>query len=681
MRISIIVQRLLSFICKYIPLFIVIALVGLVLLLTVSNRLDVLIRIFPFIATSLLVALFLFINRFSIGVVDVEQIDTVYSTTISTNTIHRYLKIYVIVFVLTVASLICFQEQNQVFFLLVFLLYSVSVFQIFSKTGFNAKHVVIQLFLTSLLVTGAQLICHPYFYGVDDIFPHTRWASGILETGATLSSDFGGQYTYYPLLHIGIAVTTMLSGIDIYLSPYIVMLIPVLTSVIFVYYIARYFTKSNRIAAAASFFYLMIPVVLRYATSTMTFVIATFGFLLIVYILSKITNGQRITNLMWVIVSTIITLYMTFVHHATVVVVFAGMFILLLSSIIYGKKLNKPLIITTVIFFVIQGVYFARHYLSNIISIVFSRLDNANPIINPSETPSTILPETPSTILPETPGTTTTLVETVDELLIHNTGVFPSLISYLVLGLLTGIVLIGIYYIGKQNDATKRYSVLLPFLMIFLPVFVWGMIELLGINYEGFRFRLMIAPFYAIALGIGCFVVYETLSKNNRRKLISKAVVCTFCLGLVVCSPLYMTSTDASLYSNTENEEVNYFTDNDLVLLQYVETYIPSESKIMSDHIIYRYYSSTSASVYGVPDYRIQDTIYRLYMGDYESDESIKYTLFRYNLYKRDQLEIVVPERGNTVIAPSEKINEYIAANTALKSLVYESGYNVMYWC
>ena len=89
---------------------------------------------------------------------------------------------------------------------------------------------------------------------------------------------------------------------------------------------------------------------------------------------------------------------------------------------------------------------------------------------------------------------------------------------------------------------------------------------------------------------------------------------------------------------------MNYFTDNDLVLLQYVETYIPSESKIMSDHIIYRYYSSTSASVYGVPDYRIQDTIYRLYMGDYESDESIKYTLFRYNLYKRDQLEIVVPE-------------------------------------
>ena len=94
MRISIIVQRLLSFICKYIPLFIVVALLGLLLLLTVSNRFDVLLRILPFIATSLLAALFMFIYRPSIALMDVEQIDTIYSASLSTNIVHRYLKIY-----------------------------------------------------------------------------------------------------------------------------------------------------------------------------------------------------------------------------------------------------------------------------------------------------------------------------------------------------------------------------------------------------------------------------------------------------------------------------------------------------------------------------------------------------------------------------------------------------------
>lgn len=381
-----IIPQLIHLICNWIPALIPLALVVAVGILFLFNKEEYLIRILPFIVLSLIASIILFYQKKKKLNLSIDNIDNEFANG-NTNQ-KRYAKIYWIVFILAITWLIYTRTQDIVFLLFIFLLFAISVIQIFAKGKIHTKYVLLQLLLTSLLLTGSQIFCHPYFYSIDDIFPHVRWATAIFESGFTLPESFGGQYTHYPLFHIGIAVTTMLSGIDISYSPYIVMLIPSLMATVFVYYIAKHFTKSERIAVAASFFYLMMPIVLKMAVSSMAYVMATLCFVIILYILTREAEGKSAA---WIILGVVVTAYMTAVHHASVVVLMAGMAVLVISYIVYRKKATGSQILTCGIFCVIPTLYFCKHYLGNIISIITSRIAAAEDKLLSYFPPSTTL--------------------------------------------------------------------------------------------------------------------------------------------------------------------------------------------------------------------------------------------------------------------------------------------------
>lgn len=702
-----IIPQLIHLICNCIPVLIPLALIAAVCILFLFNKEEYLIRILPFIILSLIASIILFYQKKKKLNLSIDNIDNEFSNG-NTNQ-KRYAKIYWIVFILAITWLVYTRTQDIVFLVFIFLLFAISVIQIFAKGKIHTKYVLLQLLLTSLLLTGSQIFCHPYFYSIDDIFPHVRWATAIFESGFTLPESFGGQYTHYPLFHIGIAVTTMLSGIDISYSPYIVMLIPSLMATVFVYYIAKYFTKSERIAVAASFFYLMMPIVLKMAVSSMAYVMATLCFVIILYILTREAESKSPA---WIILGVVVTAYMTAVHHASVVVIMAGMAVLIFSYIVYRKKATGSQVMTCGIFCAIPTLYFCKHYLGNIISIITSRIATAEDktllYLSPSSTLNTQIAEKVSSISPINPhpeiSTTTisTVIETLDPittfestvteanvvvysaidgmraLLDASVGNVSATISYIILGIFTLLLLIGIYHIVEKENLKKQYAVLLPFLIIFSPIFVEGMVDILGINIEAFRFRLMIAPIFTIIIALGCFILYQTLQSTVNNRKVSYGIIISIFIMLVLLSPCYIIPTDSNVYAETENREVNYFNENDLNLIEYVECYIPYGSNIISDHIMYRYYT-VSNNDYGIPYYRIHNKLYELFSGG-KIDKQLKYTILREELYESGNLEISLSPFGNPVACPDIIINGRINEYAYNKLKTYESGYNQIYY-
>lgn len=137
----------------------------------------------------------------------------------------------------------------------------------------------------------------------------------------------------------------------------------------------------------------------------------------------------------------------------------------------------------------------------------------------------------------------------------------PGFPSYMIIGILSILLLIGIYYLGKRENIQKQYTILLPILFVFIPIFIEGMIDIIGINIEASRFRLMIAPIFAIVISIGCFIVFQTLQSNKRKKL-PQIIIYSLCFIAIALSPTYTIPTDANVYVNTENQEENYFNEN-----------------------------------------------------------------------------------------------------------------------
>ena len=500
----------------------------------------------------------------------------------------------------------------------------------------------------------------------------------------------------------------MLSGIDISYSPYIVMLIPSLMATVFVYYIAKHFTKSERIAVAASFFYLMMPIVLKMAVSSMAYVMATLCFVIILYILTREAESKSPA---WIILGVMVTAYMTAVHHASVVVIMAGMAVLIFSYIVYRKKATGSQVMTCGIFCAIPTLYFCKHYLGSIISIITSRVSSVEGKLLSYFPPSTTLE---SEITEKTNfiqyvsqsdiGTplTSSVIETINpktifESVIKDVNVvlyspidgrgslldasisdISAFLSYFLLGICTLFLLVGIYHLSNKENINKQYSILLPFSLIFIPIFVDGMVDIAGINIEVDRFRLMIVPIFATTIAVGCFLFYQLLNTTFKNGKIPKVVIYSIWILLIVLSPTYIIPTDAIVYAETENREVNYFNENDIILLEHIENYLPYGSDILSDHIIYRYYTSTK-NEYDIPNYIIHNNIYLMFINEI-TNKQLEYTVFREHLYRSGNLETVVNPFGNAVVCPNDNINRNIKDYTSNKAQTYDSEYNQIYF-
>jgi len=247
------------------------------------------------------------------------------------------------------------------------------------------------------------------------------------------------------------------------------------------------------------------------------------------------------------------------------------------------------------------------------------------------------------------------------------------------------LLIFGLYYLGLKKNISKKCTVLLPFAGLFIIIFLPGLFETLfsSSEFSLYRFRMMFAPVFAIVMGIGCWIICSLSSQRKHiiGQNISRIIVVALCLGLVILSPLYATSSEADVYLNTSNEEVNYFNMWDISMLDTIERTVPVGSEIRSDHILYRYYASSStANNYGLPYYTIQNDLYDIFTGASDKMTMTPYVVFRHELYERGELEILLTGTQAAItflpdVNTTSCINQYLTQY----SKGYENGFDSIY--
>lgn len=135
-------------------------------------------------------------------------------------------------------------ERPFFYFLLLVFMAGLITLEIFAYHKFSF-FILIQIILLGFSISWTQQWIFPYIVGVDPWY-HFFFTSQILKSGVIPE---GVQYTYIPIFHILIAITSEFSGLDYKLSAlFSVSLLQIICNVFFIYLIGKKLIKNNYIA-------------------------------------------------------------------------------------------------------------------------------------------------------------------------------------------------------------------------------------------------------------------------------------------------------------------------------------------------------------------------------------------------------------------------------------------------
>ena len=606
-------------------------------------------------------AAIILIPLFIISIVLIIKKKTIWNTplfvaeNLSLNITHRRLcLLYAIIFIATYIWVIWKQEFDEVFLLLITILYGITIVQIFSK-HVSSKSVLAELILTTILFSYVRVFVFPVSFISFDILVHSQWIEAILVSGSTLPADIAGAYFFFRLYHIYIACGSLFSGLGVHVAAHLFHIPFIIVGSIFVYYIAKHLTKSQRISELATFSFLMIPSVLEFAVCIMPSVFAVMAFLIILYLFFMDENHMH--PALHLFLGGFFTFYMTLVHHMTLPLVFFFMAVIIFSAVLYKHNFSKIQRGIVILFYTIPILYFMYTYLSSALSSLTIRL-----------------------FTPEEAGMQSTIINIVET---FNIGYWMNTaVSAIMLILLFCMI----YYLAPKF-IEERHPVLifLPMTVLFLIFFLQGITDISTqiVNMlQVIRWRLILAPFFAVGLGIGFCVLLNLIYNKSKRQNVALIFTVCLCILLVVSSPVINEGKQSTLFAGTSFGEMpGYFNDNDLMLFDTLALYIPDGSDIYSDHLVNLYYSQNPGmDLYDLPYYNKPIGMALLFSGQQENID-YPYVVFRHNLYLEDNLYVRTSAGdGNAGIVhynDDEHIN--FNHNTYKYNIFYENGKSSMY--
>lgn len=555
-------------------------------------------------------------------------------------------KIYWSLFFFTLAWVLMTNGRDVIFLLLLLLMYCICIIQLFTKSH-SYMWVVIQLIFTSLLATLSKNFIYYTSYGIEDPIIHASWISQIVLDGST--APLGASYGNYPLMHITGAETSILTSLGSLNSIQLIGAIAVLIGVVFVYYISLHITLSKKVAALSCLFYLLTPVVLKYAWNITPRSFGSLAFLMIIYLLISTRNWNKISV---IICSLILGLYLSMIHHAQLPLYIIAMTILCIAYIIYMHHFSKNQIITILAFYLIPIFYFIYHYLGNIIWIFDVYYGKTTSIISDNSVSGYFA---------------------VDISAYYLSYIIPSIF-------ITVFSLLGMYFIIYSQKSYKNIKILLPISLLFIiyvdPVFKY--IPISDLHSFVLRFQIVLVPFFAIIMGIGCVVLLIILRrylKSNTKAIVSISIIL---LLFVVASPICYSSKDDTIFVGTDLYEKSYFNQDDMVLFNYASEHIPSKSNIYLD----LYSNLMILSLNHNYNREMMSTLFMNNTLDYESNH---YMIFREYEYLHDGIVVSSKDYSNLYInrgysLQNDEIYHYYKMLIAKSNLLYGNGLsNIMY--
>lgn len=560
-----------------------------------------------------------------------------------------FCKIYAILLLLTLSWLLVADLRDWIFLTLIVLMYGVSIIQLFSKT-LKSRWVVVQLIITSLIVILTKQFCYYYYYNTGDSIVHARYALAYIWSGGIPAANLIGGYEQFFLFHIESAITALLTGATPISATYIAATIPIIIGVVFVYYITLSLTKSERIAAIASLCYFLTPVVFNYAYRSAPRTLATLAFLIILYLFFQ--RKEWTSWKVWACAS-LFALYMIMVHHAQLPLIMAVMTIIILSYWMYFRKFTKNQIGIMILFYLIPFIYYLYTYLGNMVGILNRQFFDVFGSVELTET--------------------TEIVSTG-----INTTAYFNILSALFMLI---IILFGIYYLIQPQNIHKKAIVLLPLTLVLFPIFLPGIADasaLLSSMEQMTRFQIVLAPIFAVVMGIGCVVMLSLIKSMTRSRKIAVTFLVIFLLLFVISSVVMYNSKDSTPFQNTELSEKNYFNEDEISIYTNINEYVPATSTIYSEFSVSRYFPTSASYQYmDIPYYTFPLGMRTLFTGEPEC-QADTYVIFREHAYLSRYLDIKIgkgayaSERERVYF--DEETNAYFQKNTLSSETVYDNG-------
>ncbi|MBE6506818.1 MAG: hypothetical protein E7Z72_02675 [Methanocorpusculum parvum] len=693
--------RVILNICYILPYVLLAAPIAVYLFLLLNGNFSWMFKGLPLFISLVLVSIILIINRKSIFSGDLKLCSEVYlSEKFSPQWL---LKIFGILFSAAFVWILVTDTRDAIFLLFIIALYSLIVLQIFAKESGKrfTPLILLELMAVFVLQVFSTLFTHAYYYGWTDVPVHLNWIQTIVESGHVES--ILGQYTNYCLFHIDSVMASLLSGLDTYTTLYLTATPLIIVSTVFIYHIAKHFTKSSQLPLLASFFYVMIPVIIQYAVYPMPRMHSTIAFIIILYGMFRWGKEFKFSHLLLVL---FVMLYMVLVHHAQLIPValmMTGIFVFLL---IYRYRFTLLQKLTLGFFYLVSavgllvgpyGAPWVSKYLEKILQSVPS-----TPVINPSnpgtDIPQVAVPSTP--VIPgDVPGSVveeviesggssgsvfaqTSAAESLDawnQVLIGEFGV-SAWFSLISTAMMIVFILFGIYYLLSPKMMNKKIAVFGMFGIVLTLVFAPHVAEIveswLSTDLELDRLRLVMSPVYAVIMAVGCAVIANLVSsmKNDNGRKRGVPVAILLCIALIVASPIMAESRDSTAFDGLMIADTDYFTETEMVALNSLEEYIPAGSSIYTDQPVMRYYPGSKGYLnYDMAYFSFKNGGDKLYSENVDVPHLVEYVIVRDDRYELSGLWYADSNGKSVRITPTDENTLVLFENVVMMAKVYSS--------
>lgn len=457
------------------------------------------------------------------------------------------------IFIISVSILLFSVNYYQFYLIFVILLYFIIIIHIFSNG--SSSLILAEIILTLANMIYSTTFRFPFYFGNTDIMSHVFLTQVISTTGHIVSSGTS-IYSFFPLYHILIGMSSDLLGLEIKTTLFLITCPIYCLIIIFFYFICNHIIKNNQIALLSCLMLSINSNIVFTGTYMIPKAMGFVAFIILLYILFKIPGTSKSsdsTQFSLRILSVFIAIFIILVHHVNII-----FYVFILLLLIFGEWIIR------------SERYFLNSFFILFVSLAISYwINTAIPFIQQA-----IIPRTKSDLYVSPFTTPAPKVIGLNYL----TGNLDTLIFIFLL-------IIGISYIllrQKPNYTVIVGMITLSTLFVIMPSPLssnWQLFTLLQLS----RLQVILTPFFALTMGIGLFILAKSLSKKR-----STVIILFLIIGLI--SVTYSIGS-LGILEDTHTSPRLYFDEGELVGCQYVFDKIPYGLPIFSDYPTAKYFN------------------------------------------------------------------------------------------
>lgn len=436
----------------------------------------------------------------------------------------------------------------------VLVLYAVIFIQIISARMRPAM-VLAEIMLTLAITIYSYTLRPALYFGTTDLMPHSYMATITYLSGHVIPAELG-TYTYFPLYHVFVTLSSHMLGLDIETALFVTTGLIFSTTVLFLYYLVSSIFRNDQITLLVVLAYAMNADVIFYGTYVVTRTMAYVGFLILLYLVYSMTETKPDT--MYAITrpatrrvfAVIMVVFILLTHQVSMpmIIALAGL-LLLLERLIDARRHMSPA------FLMVPISLFASYWLF----VAYPFVKDLFPRADLSVYQNIVLTDAVN-------QGWNFLLSQIDTLFV----VFFALLG-------------AIYLIWKQQPGYSIVFGMLGLIAIILNVpsvltVVFQLVSVLRIE----RFAILFLPVLTIAIGVGIYVLIRYLAALNLSPRWVGAV-------MIILIVLYGVSSLGSVRG--EPSYVRYsFNQDEITGFDYVLENVPSGSVLHTDYYTLRFF-------------------------------------------------------------------------------------------